>query len=117
MRKIVLALVVSLFSSVLPALAQPAAGDDKEVRIVGCVQLENNHSRNPNEFVLTMVKPEGGRKATAYGITGDRAKELGRRVGQQVEVIGVIESEGSNDDLPRIKMSAWVPVKDSCPAS
>jgi len=114
MRDVVLAVVVSLLSSALPALAQPGGGDDKEVRIVGCVQLENDHAKNPNEFVLTMVKPEGGRKATAYGITGDRAKELGRRVGQQVEVIGVIESEGTHDDLPRIKMSAWVPVKDSC---
>ena len=114
MRNIVLAVVVSMFSSALPALALPAGADDKEVRIVGCVQLENNHSKNPNEFVLTMVKPEGGRSATAYGITGDRAKELGRRVGQQVEVIGVIEREGTHDDLPRIKMNAWVPVKDSC---
>ena len=115
MRNIVLALVVSLFSSVLPALAQPAAGDDKEVRIVGCVQLEKDHSRK-HEFVLTMVKPEGARKATEYGITGDRAKELGRRVGQEIEVIGVIESEGTHDDLPQIKMNAWVPVKDSCQA-
>ena len=115
MRNIVLALVASLFSSVAPALAQPAAGDDKEVRIVGCVQLEKDHSRK-HEFVLTMVKPEGARKATEYGITGDRAKELGRRVGQEIEVIGVIESEGTHDDLPQIKMNAWVPVKDSCQA-
>jgi len=109
--------VVSLFSSVLPALAQPAAGDDKEVRIVGCVQTGKQSLQKPERVRADDGEARGGRKATAYGITGDRAKELGRRVGQQVEVIGVIESEGSNDDLPRIKMSAWVPVKDSCPAS
>ena len=114
MRIIVLPLVVSLLGSALPAVAQPAGGDDKEVRIVGCVQLEKDRSKTPNEFVLTMVKPEAGRTATEYGITGDRAKELGRRVGQQVEVIGVIESDGTHDDLPRIKMNAWIPVKDSC---
>jgi|SRR5436190_7977523 len=115
MRIIVLPVVVSLLASALPAFAQPAGGDDKEVRIVGCVQLEKDHSRK-HEFVLTMVKPEGARKATEYGITGDRAKELGRRVGQEIEVIGVIESEGTHDDLPQIKMNAWVPVKDSCQA-
>ena len=116
MRRMFLVVVVSLLSSALPALAQPPRADDKEVRIVGCVQLEKDRASKPSEFVLTMVKPEGGRTATEYGITGDRAKELGRRVGQQVEVIGVIESEATHDDLPRIKMSAWIPVKDSCPA-
>jgi hypothetical protein len=105
-----------------------------DVRIIGCVQWEKDYRRDrnegrggalgtgigvANEFVLTRVKPEAGRKATAYSITGDREKELGRRIGQQIEVIGVIEDEGKPDserfgDLPRIKMTAWVPVKDSC---
>ena len=74
-----------------------------------------------NEFVLPMVKPDATRKATAYSITGDREKELGRRIGQQVEVIGTIEDEGKPEanrvgDVPRIKMTAWVPLKDSCSA-
>ena len=119
MRIIVLPVVVSLLAlgTVLPVFAQPAAADDKEVRIVGCLQWEKDLSKKQeHEFVLTMVKPDNGRKATEYGITGDRAKELGRRVGQQIEVIGVIESEGTHDDLPRIKMNAWVPIKDSCSA-
>jgi len=135
MRSIAVLLAVSLLGAALPALAQ--SGDaGKEVRIVGCVQWEKDYRKERsegrggalgtglgvgNEFVLTMVKPEGGRKATAYSITGDREKELGRRIGQQVEVIGVIEDEGKPDadrfgDLPRIKMTAWVPIKDSCPA-
>ena len=135
MRSIAVLLAVSLLGAALPALAQ--SGDaGKEVRIVGCVQWEKDYRKERsegrggalgtglgvgNEFVLTMVKPEGGRKATAYSITGDREKELGRRIGQQVEVIGVIEDEGKPDadrfgDLPRIKMTAWIPVKDSCPA-
>ena len=66
-----------------------------------------------------MVKPDATRKATAYSITGDREKELGRRIGQRIEVIGVVEDEGKADadrfgDLPRIRMTAWVPIKDSC---
>lgn len=131
MRIITLALAASLLIAALPALAQSSKD---EVRIVGCVQWEKEyrHDRNEgrggalgtgigagNEFVLTRVKPEGARKATAYSITGDREKELGRRIGQQIEVIGVIEDEGRVDserfgDLPRIKMTAWIPVKDSC---
>jgi hypothetical protein len=68
-----------------------------------------------------MVKPDATRKATAYRITGDREKELGRRIGQQIEVIGIVEDEGTRDadrfgDLPRIKVTAWVPVKESCSA-
>jgi hypothetical protein len=69
-----------------------------------------------------MVTPQDSRKATAFSITGDREKELGRRIGQQIEVIGVLEDEGKArserfGDLPRIRMTAWVPIKDSCPAS
>jgi hypothetical protein len=136
MRSIAVLLAVSLLGAALPALAQSAGDAGKEVRIAGCVQWEKDYRKERsegrggalgtglgvgNEFVLTMVKPEGGRKATAYSITGDREKELGRRIGQQVEVIGVIEDEGKPDadrfgDLPRIKMTAWIPVKDSCPA-
>jgi hypothetical protein len=135
MRIITLAVVVSLFAAALPLFAQAPKDADKEIRIVGCVQWEKDYRKQRsegrggalgtgvgvgNEFVLTMVKPEGARKATAYSITGDREKELGRRIGQQVEVIGVIEDEGKADserfgDLPRIRMTAWVPVKDSCP--
>jgi len=133
---IILAVVVSLLGAALPLLAQPPKDTDKEIRITGCVQWEKDYrqQRNEgrggafgtgagvgNEFVLTMIKPDGGRKATAYSITGDREKELGRRIGQQIEVIGTIEDEGKPDserfgDLPRIKMTAWVPVKDFCPA-
>jgi len=135
MRIITLLVVVSLFGAALPLLAQPPKDADKEIRIVGCVQWEKDYRKQRsegrggalgtgvgvgNEFVLTMVKPEGARKATAYSITGDREKDLGRRIGQQVEVIGVIEDEGKADserfgDLPRIRMTAWVPMKDSCP--
>jgi hypothetical protein len=132
MRNIAVTLVVSLLGAA-PLLAQSKEGG-KEVRITGCVQWEKDYrsERNEgqggalgtgigvaNEFVLTMVKPEGGRKATAYSITGDREKELGRRLGQQVQVIGLVEDEGKPDsgrfgDLPRIKITAWVPVKDTC---
>src|SRR5258706_5883083 len=134
MRSIAVSLVVSLLGAVAPALAQSASDAAREVRISGCVQWEKDYRKERsegrvgalgtgagvgNEFVLTMVKPEGGRKATAYSVTGDREKELGRRIGQQVEIIGVIEDEGKPDservgDLPRIRMTAWVPVKDSC---
>ena len=130
MRIITHALVVSLCGGVLPAVAQ----SNDEVRITGCVQWEKDYRRDRNEgrggalgtgigvgneFVLSKVKPEGGRHATAYSITGDREKELGRRIGQQIVVIGVIEDEGKRDserfgDLPRIRMTAWVPVKDAC---
>jgi hypothetical protein len=135
MRSIVVPLVVSVLAGVLPAFAQ-APGADKEIRLTGCVQWEKDYRKERsegrggvvgtglgvgNEFVLMMVKPEGARKATAYSITGDREKELGRRIGQQVEVIGVLEDEGKTDaerfgDLPRIRMTAWVPIKDFCPA-
>jgi hypothetical protein len=136
MRSIAVSLVVSLLGAVAPALAQSASDAAREVRISGCVQWEKDYRKERsegrggalgtglgvgNEFVVTMVKPEGGRKATAYSITGDREKELGRRIGQQIEVIGVIEDEGKPDadrfgDLPRIRMTAWLPIKDSCPA-
>jgi hypothetical protein len=136
MRSIAVSLGVSLLGAVAPALAQSASDAAREVRISGCVQWEKDYRKERsegrggalgtglgvgNEFVVTMVKPEGGRKATAYSITGDREKELGRRIGQQIEVIGVIEDEGKPDadrfgDLPRIRMTAWVPIKDSCPA-
>jgi hypothetical protein len=136
MRSIAVSLVVSLLGAVATALAQSASDAAREVRISGCVQWEKDYRKERsegrggalgtglgvgNEFVVTMVKPEGGRKATAYSITGDREKELGRRIGQQIEVIGVIEDEGKPDadrfgDLPRIRMTAWVPIKDSCPA-
>lgn len=89
-----------------------------------------------NEFVLTFAQVEGagGRTAaasvgtggkkisegTAFSITGDREKELGRRVGQQIEVIGILEERGERNseragDLPRIRMTAWVWLKESCP--
>ena len=126
MKTMLVAVIGTMFAAALPAFA--AAGDDagKEVRVVGCVQWEKDSFKKSrigadNEFVLTMVKPDATRKATAYSITGDREKELGRRIGQQVEVIGIIEDEGKPDvkgfgDLPRIKMTAWVPIKDFCPA-
>jgi hypothetical protein len=91
-----------------------------------------------DEFVLTFAKVEGagGRTAAvattakgagkltegaAYSITGDREKELARRIGQQVEVIGTLEQRGDANserasDLPRIEMTAWIPLKDFCPA-
>jgi hypothetical protein len=116
-----------MFAPALPALAEAGSDTGKEVRIVGCVQWEKDYLKESrigvgNEFVLTMVKPDATRKATAYSITGDREKELGRRIGQQVELIGIIEDEGKPEanrfsDLPRIKMTAWVPLKDSCSAS
>jgi hypothetical protein len=134
MRLVSPAFVVSILLSAVPVLAQGGKDAGKEVRIVGCVQWEQEYRKARsdgrggaigtgigvgNEFVLTMVKPEGARKATAYSITGDREKELGRRIGQQIEVIGIIEDEGKPDsdrlgDLPRIRMTAWVPMKDSC---
>ena len=134
MRGVLTLVVVSLVGVASPLFAQSAKAADREVRIVGCVQWEKNYRRDRsegrggalgtgigvgNEYVLTMVKPQGARKATAYSITGDREKELGRRVGQQIEVIGVVEDEGKAgsdrfSDLPRINMTAWVPVKDSC---
>ena len=94
-----------------------------------------------DEFVLTFAQIEGagrrtaaasvgttgngaGKKLTegaAYSITGDHEKELARRIGQQVEVIGTLEQRGDANseragDLPRIKMTAWIPLKDFCPA-
>ena len=137
MRSIAVSLVVLMIGGVLPAFAQSPRDPEKEVRIVGCIQWEKDYRKERNEgrggaigtgigvgneFVLTMVKPEGARKANAYSITGDREKELGRRIGQQIEVIGILEDAGKADserfgDLPRIKMTGWVPIKDSCPAS
>jgi hypothetical protein len=124
MRTILAAVIATMFATGLPAFAA-ASESGKEVRVVGCVQWEKDYLKkswigDDNEFVLTMVKPDATRKATAYSITGDREKELGRRIGQQVEVIGIIEDEGKPEanrvaDVPRIKMTAWVPVKDSCP--
>ncbi len=136
MRFITLSVIVSLLGAAPLLSAQRPKDADKEVRIVGCVQWEKDYRKERsegrggalgtgvgvgNEFVLTMVKPDGARKATAYSITGDREKELGRRIGQQIEVIGVIEDDGKADserfgDLPRMKMTAWVPIKDFCPA-
>jgi hypothetical protein len=123
MRTIAVSLVVSALCAGVPLSAQASKAADKEIRIVGCVQWEKDSKKvgAGNHLVLTMVKPEGERKDAAYGITGDREKELGRRIGQQVEVIGVVENEGKPDserfgDLPRIKMTAWVPLKDSCRA-
>ena len=126
MRTILAAAVATIFAAVLPASTEARADNGKEIRIVGCVQWEKDYFKksrigDDNEFVLTMVKPDATRKATAYSITGDREKELGRRIGQQVEVIGIIEDEEKPEanrftDLPRIKMTAWVPVKDSCPS-
>jgi hypothetical protein len=118
MRMIAIPLVVSMLGGVVPALAQASKDAGKEVRLDGCVQWEKDYKKAGagDHLVLTMVKPEGERKATTYSITGDREKELGRRIGQQVEVIGVVEDESKPDELPRIKMTAWVPLKDSCPA-
>ena len=124
MRTVLAVVIATSFAAVLPAFAEASDDTGKEVRIVGCVQWEKDYFKkgrigDDNEFVLTMVKPDATRKDTVYSITGDREKELGRRIGQQVEVIGLIEDEGKRDgkgfgDLPRIKMTAWVPVKDSC---
>ena len=136
MRIITLSVIVSLLGAAPLLSAQPPKDAGKEIRIAGCVQWEKDYRKQRNEgrggalgtgvgvgneFVLTMVKPDGARKATAYSITGDREKELGRRIGQQIEVIGVIEDDGKADserfgDLPRIRMTAWVPIKDFCPA-
>jgi hypothetical protein len=126
MRTILAAVIGSMVAAALPAFAQVGSDTGKEVRIVGCVQWEKDYRKGTgigvgNEFVLTMVKPDATRKATAYSITGDREKELGRRIGQQIEVIGIVEDEGKPEadrfgDLPRIKMTAWVPIKDFCPA-
>lgn len=125
MRTILASVIATLFVAAPPAFAVADGDTGKEVRIVGCVQWEKDFLKkrrigDDNEYVLTMVKPDAARKATAYSITGDREKELGRRIGQQIEVIGIIEDEGKPEatrfsDLPRIKMTAWVPVKDSCP--
>jgi len=134
MRIVLVVVIASVVAAALPAFAQAGSDNGKEVRIVGCVQWEKEYRRlrheGPggalgsgigvgNEFVLAMVKPDATRKATAYSITGDREKELGRRIGQRIEVIGVVEDEGKADadrfgDLPRIRMKAWVPIKDSC---
>lgn len=126
MRTILAAVIATMFAAALPAFAEAGSDAGKEIRVVGCVQWQKDYLKksrigDDNEFVLTMVRPDATRKATAYSITGDREKELGRRIGQQVEVIGIVEDEGKPDanqfsDLPRIKMTAWVPVKDSCSA-
>lgn len=134
MRALFTLAVVTIVGIAPPLLAQSAKTEGREVRLVGCVQWEKDYRRVRsegrggalgtgigvgNEYVLTMVKPDGARKATAYGLTGDREKELGRRIGQQIEVIGVIEDEGKAgtdrfSDLPRINVTAWIPLKDSC---
>ena len=122
-----------------PEPASKAAGS-KEIKVVGCVQWEKDF-KQAHKYVLTVaqVQGPGGRTAAAstgtsgnaagktptegaaYGITGERAKELGRRIGQQIEVIGTLEARGDPNSeraggLPRIKMTAWVPLKDFCPA-
>ena len=81
--------------------------------MVGCVQWEKDY----RQFVLTFARVEGaggrtaagsvgtagngtGKKLTegaTYSITGDREKELARRIGQQVEVIGTLEERGARD--------------------
>ena len=126
MRTILAGVIGLILAAALSASAQADSERGKEIRIVGCVQWEKDFFKKSrigdhNEFVLTMVKPDATRKATAYSITGDREKELGRRIGQQIEVIGIVEDEGKLDadrfrDLPRINMTAWVPVQESCPA-
>jgi hypothetical protein len=125
MRTVLLVVIGSIVAAALPAFAQTGSEKGKEVRIVGCVQWEKDYLKksrigDDNEFVLTMVKPDATIKATAFSITGDREKELGRRIGQQIEVIGIVEDEGKPNadrlgELPRIRMTTWVPVKDSCP--
>ena len=135
MRTIAISLVVSMLGAAVPVSRPGLQGawqgsPDRGLRAMGKgVPKQRNEGRGGalgtgagvgNELVLTMVKPESDRKAVAYSITGDREKELARRVGQEVEVIGVIEDEGKPGserfgDLPRIKMTAWVPLKDSCP--
>ena len=134
MRTVLIAGIAWIVAATLPAFAQAGTDKGKDVRVVGCVQWEKEFRRlrhqGPggalgtgigagNEFVLAMVKPDATRTATAYSITGDREKELGRRIGQQIEVIGVVEDEGKPNadqvgDLPRIKMTGWIPIKDSC---
>jgi hypothetical protein len=123
MRTLAVSLVVSMLGAAVPALAGVPKDAGKEIRIDGCLQWEKDYKKSGagDHLVLTRVKPEDARKAVAYSITGDREKELGRRVGQQIEVIGVLEEEGKPNseragDLPRIKMTAWVPLKDSCAA-
>src|SRR5712691_146762 len=74
-RSIAVLLAVSLLGAALPALGQSAGDLGKEVRILGCVQWEKDYRKERNEgrggalgtglgvgneFVLTMVKPEGG---------------------------------------------------------
>ena len=132
-------LTVAIVAS--PAFAQRSDSanktEGKEIKVVGCVQWDKDH----RQFVLTFARVEraGGRTAAAsvgtagngagkkltedaaYSITGDREKELARRIGQQVEVIGTLEDHGAANneragDLPRIKMTAWIPTKDFCPA-
>ena len=132
-------LTVAIVAS--PAFAQRSDSanktEGKEINVVGCVQWEKDYRR----FVLTFAQVEGaggrtaaasvgtagngaGKKLTegaAYRITGDREKELARRIGQQVEVIGTLEDRGAANseragDLPRIRMTAWIPMKDFCPA-
>ncbi len=123
MRTIALSLVVSMLGAAVPVFAQASREPGKEVRIAGCVQWEKEYRKQRNEGRGGALGTGAGvsdRKAVAYSITGDREKELARRVGQEVEVIGVIEDEGKPaserfGDLPRIRMTAWVPLKDSCP--
>ena len=124
MKTIFAAVIASIVAAAVPTFAQAGGDRGKEIRIVGCVQWEKDYLKkrrigDDNEFVLTMVKADAPHKATVFSITGDREKELGRRIGQQIEVIGVVEDEGKPNadqvgDLPRIKMTGWTPIKDSC---
>jgi hypothetical protein len=123
-----------------------------EVDLIGCVQLEKEYRSDlgakpggpgatgagqANEYVLVKAKVTSKTSdtlthheavATAgqqgdYMLTGKLESELGRAIGRQVEIVGVVQPFRANksakedrDRLPELAITAWHPVSDFCPA-
>jgi hypothetical protein len=116
------------------AAAQSQAPREKEVTVIGCVELERDYRARKqagrggvlgsgvgvgNEFVLSGARPPqagsrsaGTSGATDYEITGRLEKDFLRHVGREVEVVGTVET--NDEGLQRINVSLWHPVGDYC---
>jgi hypothetical protein len=89
------------------APARPPARE--RTTVSGCLQRDSAYrpdrpiaGANPEFLLVTRMEPTGARKGepATFGLIGTAEQQLGRYVGQRIEVVGMLETDSRDQQQP-----------------
>ena len=134
MKSAMLAVGLALGVASFAVAAQEPVIKQSEVRLVGCVEMEQAFRTKIREtaegvgqsdMVLTRAKPAAGAGTPRamsgdFILTGRLEAQLSTEVGRAVEIVGFIEDEATHDSMMarksarRLFVKIWHPAAGAC---